>query len=220
MQLKSHHSWTVSPQQAIRLQEKLRIKIRLKKLNALPKFIAAADVAFKQKMAYGAVAVFSYPDLCLIETIQKTATITFPYIPGLLTFREGPVLEKCFRALQSDPQVIIFDGQGIAHPRNMGIATHFGILLNKATIGCAKSWLFGTYTEPPRRQGTFSLLIDSNKRKIGAVLRTKDNVKPAFVSVGNRIDLESSIKIILECCRGFRIPEPLRVVHQMTLQEK
>jgi deoxyribonuclease V len=235
MKLKNIHPWNLSPKQAIRLQERLRRKIILKKPDATPKLIAAADAAFREGKAIGAVVVFSYPDFScqsinsrrnstmmgkVIESVRKTARISFPYIPGLLTFREGPVLEKCFRALKFEPEVIIFDGQGLAHPRNMGIATHLGILLDKPTIGCAKTWLFGKYTEPGKSRGAFSYLFDSRKRKIGVALRTKDNVRPLFVSAGNKIDLKSSIRIILRCANKYRIPEPLRIAHELTLQQR
>ncbi|MCM8763093.1 MAG: endonuclease V, partial [Candidatus Omnitrophica bacterium] len=135
MKFKSIHSWNLTPQQAIRLQNRLRQKIQLKKLSSLPSLIAGADVAFKKRKAIGAVVVLSYPEFKLVECVRKISPITYPYIPGLLTFREGPVLEKCFRALKNEPEVIIFDGQGLAHPRNMGLATHLGIILNKPSIG-------------------------------------------------------------------------------------
>lgn len=218
MKLKNIHSWSLRPKQAIKLQERLRRKIRLNKLTAPVKLIAAADASFKKGRAVGVVVVFSYPDLKVKESVRKCAKISFPYIPGLLIFREGPVLYKCFRALKLEPEVIIFDGQGLAHPRNMGIATHLGLLLDKPTIGCAKTRLFGKYAEPGKSRGKFSYLLDSCKRKIGVVLRTKDNVRPVFVSAGNKIDLKSSVRIILRCVKKYRIPEPLRIAHQLTLQ--
>lgn len=219
MELKNIHPWNLRPKQAIKLQEGLRKKIRLKKLDTNVRLIAAADAAFKRGRSIGAVVVFRYPELEVVESVRKTAKISYPYIPGLLTFREGPVLEKCFRALRCEPEVIIFDGQGVAHPRHMGIATHLGLLLDKPTIGCAKTRLFGRYTQPKDKRGAFSNLWDNRKRKIGVVLRTREGVKPVFVSAGYKIDLKSSMSIILHCAKKYRIPEPLRIAHQMTSRQ-
>ncbi|UCB57554.1 MAG: endonuclease V [Candidatus Omnitrophota bacterium] len=216
MKFKNIHSWDLGPKEAIRLQNSLKQKIKLKKYSIIPKLIAAADVAFKDDKAYGVVIVLNYPSFEIIEQVFKTAEISYPYIPGLLTFREGPVLEKCFKALKTEPEIILFDGQGIAHPRNMGLATHFGILLDKPAIGCAKTRLFGNYTEPKQRQGAFSYLLDKQGRKIGAVLRTRSNVKPVYISPGHNIDLAASIRIILMCTKKYRLPQPLRLAHQLT----
>ncbi len=136
----------------------------------------------------------------------------FPYVPGLLTFREGPVLLKAFRQLESEPDLIIFDGQGIAHRQGFGIASHMGVILDKPTIGSAKSKLVGEYREPGRRRGSFSKLYLDGKI-IGAVLRTQDGVKPIFVSQGHRIDLRSALKIVLNSATKYRLPDPIRFVH-------
>ena len=238
MRFKDIHPWDLSPRQAINVQHKLKQKIKLKRWSVKPKLIAGADVAFKRGSAVGAVVVLDYPKLKIIEQVRKSAKITYPYIPGLLTFREGPVLEKCLRVLKNEPDVIIFDGQGIAHPRNMGIATHIGILLDKPTIGCAKTHLFGEYKEPTKSRGSFSYLfdpvrsprlrrgnrlwrftsngVDRKQKKIGAVLRTRDNVKPVYVSPGYKIDFESSLETVLLCTKKYRLPEPLRLAHQLT----
>lgn len=218
MKLKNIHTWDLKPGQAISLQNQLKKKIKLRKYSLTPKLIAAADVAFKKGKAFGAVVIMNYPEFRVIESVRKIAKISYPYIPGLLTFREGPVLEKCFRATKFEPEVIIFDGQGIAHPRNMGLATHLGILLDKPTIGCAKTHLFGDYLEPKKFRSAFSYLLDKQKRKIGVVLRTRDNVKAVFVSAGYKIDLMNSIRIILLCTKKYRLPEPLRLAHQLTRQ--
>ena len=181
--------------------------------------VAGADVTFKRGKAIGVVIVLNYPEFKIIEQVRQVAKIPYPYIPGLLTFREGPVLEKCFKALKSEPDVIIFDGQGIAHPRNMGIATHLGILLDKRTVGCAKTRLWGKYRKPAKSRGSFSYLLDSEGRKLGAVLRTKDFVKPVYISPGQRMDISSSIKIILLCARKYRLPEPIRLAHQLARKD-
>lgn len=216
MRFKNIHPWDLSPQQAIKIQNELRSKIKIKKGLVQPKLIAGVDVAFKRGQAIGAAVVLDYPRFKIIEKVRKSAKISYPYIPGLLTFREGPVLERCFKATKSEPDVIIFDGQGLAHPRNMGIATHLGILLDKPTIGCAKSRLFGSYTQPKEKRGSFSYLLDNAGKKVGAVLRTKDNVKPVYVSIGHKIDLDSSMRIVLLCTKKYRLPEPLRLAHHLT----
>lgn len=231
MNFKNIHSWDVSPKAAIDIQNDLRKKIILKARPIKIRLIAGVDAAFDpsttfrvngersrtidNRKATAAVVILSFPGLRVIEIIRKTAKVRFPYIPGLLTFREGQVLEVCFKEIKNEPDIIIFDGQGIAHPRNMGIATHMGILLDRPTIGCAKSWLYGDYLEPKKSAGSFSYLLGDKKRKIGVVLRTKDNVKPVFVSPGYKIDIENSIKTILKCTLKYRLPEPLRLAHQL-----
>lgn len=216
MRFKDIHPWDLSPVKAIKLQNRLKRRIRLKKLTCMPRLIAGADVSFKKNKASGAVVIVNYPGFKLIKSVRKVTKIFYPYIPGLLTFREGPVLEKCFRELKNKPDVIIFDGQGLAHPRNMGLATHLGILLDKTTIGCAKTRLFGKHIEPKKSRGSFSYLLDNQGKKIGAVLRTRDNIKPVYISPGYKIDLASCIKIILQCTGRYRIPEPLRLAHHLT----
>jgi len=218
MKFKNLFSWNLSPPLAIQLQVQLRKKIKLQKFLKVPQLVAAVDVAFKNQKAKGVVVVVRLPDFKVIECVCRIAKITYPYIPGLLAFREGPVLEKCFRALKQEPEVIIFDGQGIAHPRNMGLATHFGIILDKPTIGCAKTHLFGEYTLPSEEKGAYTYIFDAQKNKIGAVLRTKDNVKPLFISAGHKMDIESAIKIILMCTRKYRLPEVMRLAHQLSIK--
>lgn len=215
MRFKNTHCWNLNPKEAIKLQDRLKRKIQIKKMAVSPRLIAAADVAFRRGTATAAAVVINYPELKVIESMRETAKISYPYIPGLLTFREGPVLEKCFKHLKNKPDIIIFDGQGLAHPRSMGIATHMGIILNKPTIGCAKTRLYGKCTEPGKERGAFSYLFDERGKKIGAVLRTRSNVKPVYVSVGNKIDLDSCIKVILSCAKKYRIPEPIRLAHQL-----
>lgn len=214
MRFRKLHPWQVSPTRAIQIQNQLQRRIILRKPKTVFRFIAACDVSFVHARAVAVVVVMSLPELKLVETIRKEAKVIFPYIPGLLTFREGPVLERCFKAMKIKPDVILFDGQGIAHPRNMGIATHMGILLNQPTIGCAKTWLWGNYKRPQTFRGAFSYLRDKNKR-IGIVLRTQDGIEPVFVSAGYKIDIATCRKLILLCSSKFRIPEPLRLAHQL-----
>ncbi len=208
------HPWNLSLQEAIKLQEELKKKIVLKKGFSEIKRIAGADISFSKKSnrAYAGVIVFSFPELEILEEQHAIGSSIFPYIPGLLTFREGPLLSEAFKKIKTEPDVIIFDGQGIAHPKRLGLATHMGILLDKPTIGCAKSKLIGTYQEPEKEKGSYSFLKDEGE-VIGAVLRTEKNTSCIFVSPGHKIDLESSIEIVLGCLRGRKIPEPTRQAH-------
>jgi deoxyribonuclease V len=212
MNCRELHSWEVSAEEASRLQRELEKEIIPERRFDEIKKIAGADISFSGKNAYAGVIVFSYPDLRIIEKRQAVKKITFPYIPGLLTFREGPALLSAFAQVEAEPDLIIFDAQGLAHPRRMGLATHLGILLDKPSIGCAKSRLVGRYESPAGAVGSRSLLEDRGEI-IGAVLRTKPGVKPVFISIGHCIDLETSIKVVLKCCRGYRLPEPSRQAH-------
>jgi deoxyribonuclease V len=161
---------------------------------------------------YATVLVFAYPELDLLESRSSKGNADYPYVPGLLTFREAPVLMKAFARIQTVPHVVVFDGQGIAHPRSMGLAAHCGILLDLPSIGSAKSRLIGAYDTVGVKRGSYSLLKEGS-RVIGAVLRTKDNVNPLFVSPGHRMDLEKSVEMTLSLCRGYRLPEPVRQAH-------
>jgi deoxyribonuclease V len=158
------------------------------------------------------VVVLSADTGVLVEAQTAVADTPFPYVPGLLTFREGPVLLEAFAKVESDPDAVIFDGQGVAHPRRIGLAAHMGLWLDKPCIGCAKTRLIGTYREPGKRPGAVRPLLDGDE-VIGHVVRTKKKVKPLFVSVRHRIDLASAVRVVLGCCRGYRIPEPTRQAH-------
>jgi deoxyribonuclease V len=208
------HPWKVSPAEAIQIQEKLLKKIRLRPPKTRLKTVAAGDVAYGRgdDMTYAAFLLFTYPDLTLLESASAKGRASFPYIPGLLTFREAPVLLKAYSRLKARPDLILIDGQGIAHPRFMGIAAHIGLILNLPAIGCAKSRLIGTHEElAPDRGKTVPLLV--GERAAGMVLRTREGVKPVYVSPGHKMDMETSVKIVLSLCRGYRIPEPLRQAH-------
>ncbi|MBI3584637.1 MAG: deoxyribonuclease V [Nitrospinae bacterium] len=223
MQYKNLHKWDVSPAEAVEIQKNLREKIITENELGEIRYIAGADISCNRlsPVGYAVVVVMTFPDLEVVEEKRVEAEIRFPYIPGLLAFREAPILLKAFEKLKIEPDLIIFDGQGIAHPRGMGIASHLGIILNKPTIGCAKSKLFGTYKEPGNNEGDFSYLYSPQEadKVIGAVVRTKSNTKPVFVSIGHKIDLQTSIKFILECRRGYRIPEPIRIAHNLVSKQ-
>ena len=208
------HPWKVSPAEAIQIQEKLRKKLRFQAPRTRLKTVAAGDVAYARgdDMTYAAFLLFTYPDLTLLESASAKGHASFPYIPGLLTFREAPVLLKAYSRLKARPDLIMIDGQGIAHPRFMGIAAHIGLILNLPTIGCAKSRLIGTHEElAPDRGKAVPLLVGD--RTAGMVLRTREGVRPVYVSPGHKMDMETSVKVVLSLCRGYRIPEPLRQAH-------
>ncbi len=173
------------------------------------------DCAFSknaEKICAAAVGL-KYSDFELIETQTAVAQTAFPYIPGLLSFREAPVCIKAVEKLKTTPDIFIIDGQGIAHPRRLGLAAHLGLIFGKPTIGCAKSKLTGSFENPGPQKGSYSLLKDKNET-IGAVLRTRANVKPVFVSVGNKCTLDDAIEITLACAIKYRLPEPTRLAHQ------
>ena len=179
--------------------------------------VAGIDVALKGNTLWAAVVVLAYPELKPIDQATASATRAFPYIPGLLSFREGPVIIDAYLKLAVEPDLLIFDGQGIAHPRRFGVASHLGLLLDKPSIGCAKSRLCGSYTQPGPTRGDHAFLRDNNEI-IGAVLRTRNNVKPVFVSIGHRVDLKTCIAYVLACCSKFRLPETTRHAHRLARQ--
>lgn len=181
----------------------------------MPALIAAVDAAFTDRFVIAVASLFSFPDLLPLEDRHARLPIRFPYIPGFLSFREGPAIMRALSGLRQMPDLILVDGQGIAHPDRIGIASHIGVLLNIPTIGCAKSRLIGTYDEPGLRRGNSTPLTD-HANIIGIVLRTRDNTAPLFVSPGHLIDHASSVRIVMQCLGKFRIPEPLRRADQIT----
>lgn len=225
MRLRNLHSWDLTPREAMDLQKALRSKIILEDRLTPLRYIAAADIAYSRHSrrsfygeraeSIGAVAVFTYPELELIEESTACDDTTFPYVPGLLTFREGPVILKALRKVKQAPDLVLFDGQGVAHPRGFGLASHMGLIINKPSIGCAKSHLYGRCTEPGKKRGDHSPILDENGRVIGALVRTRDRVAPVYVSQGHKVSLATAIEIVLSCCRGYRIPQPLRHAHQL-----
>jgi deoxyribonuclease V len=209
------HPWNVTPKKAVELQKEIAGNIRERPvdISGVTK-VAGVDVSVKGDICRAAVVVLSFPALRAVETVTHTEKVKFPYIPGLLSFREAPSVLECVRKLRREPDVLIFDGQGTAHPRGTGIAAHLGVFLRKPTVGCAKSRLYGTYTDPGTEKGSCSPLKDPGEREIGAVLRTRTGVKPLFVSPGHLADIPSSVRLVLKCCTAYKLPETTRAAHK------
>ena len=206
----------LTPREAIAEQVRLRGEVKLIPLVAPPKIVGGADMSMNMFATEGCAGfvTLSYPELIPLSHNVEKSPIRFPYIPGLLSFREIPMLLKAWEALNPKPDVLLVDGVGIAHPRRLGIATHLGLILGIPTIGCAKSVLVGSYEEPGIEAGSLSYLYDK-KEIVGAALRTKRKVKPMFISPGHLITLEESIEIVKNCVRQHRLPEPTRLAHTM-----
>jgi deoxyribonuclease V len=215
--MKPLHSWKVSVEEAILIQEALKNRTIPEKTFSTVKAIGGGDVAYSknENLLWGAIVVLSFPNLETLDMATADGKIPFTYIPSLLSFREGPILIETFQRLKIKPDVMIFDGQGIAHPRGMGLASHMGLWFDLPSIGCAKTPLLDEFISPRLSKGSYEW-IQGAGQKVGAVVRTKESVKPLFISPGHRIDLLTSIQLILESCRGFRIPEPLRKAHQLS----
>ena len=211
----SRSLWPIDTKTARRLQIELSKKVRIQPLQKCPSNIAAVDAAFDGESVIAVASLFVYPSLLHISDAVAREKVRFPYVPGFLSFREGHAFISAIRKLKQTPDVIIVDGQGIAHPQGCGIASHIGVLLDIPTIGCAKSRLVGEYSEPGPKKGQWSPLI-YKKEQVGAVLRTRDNVRPVFVSPGHLIDLCSSVAIVLQSLTQYRIPEPLRRADHLT----
>ena len=215
--MRNLHSWKVSVEKAIQIQKDLRNRIILKKTFFRVRTIGGGDVAYQKEgnFLFGAMVILSFPQMETLDVATARGKISFPYVPGLLSFREGPILIKTFQKLKIIPDVMIYDGQGIAHPRGIGLASHLGLWFDLPSIGCAKTPLLDEFASPGPLKGSVEMIKKEGK-EVGAVLRTKDKVKPLFVSPGYRIDLPTSIRLVLESCQGFRIPEPLRRAHQIS----
>jgi len=208
------HPWDVSPAEAIAIQQRLRDKVSQKTSFAQVRTVAGVDVSVKDDIAKAAVVVLDYPDLTPIDQSTAEQPVPFPYIPGLLAFREGPVVLRAMEKLVTEPDLFVFDAQGLAHPRRMGLAAHIGVIIDRPSIGCAKSRLCGTHHEPGSEKGAYTHLRDGNEI-IGAVVRSRSEVQPVFVSIGHKIDLETAISYVLNCCRGYRLPETTRWAHRV-----
>ena len=216
MEVRNFHRWDVTVKEAISLQRRLASRVIRERTFRKVSSIAGVDASYKGGKAQAAIVVLSYPDLKLVGQGVAELPVSFPYVPGLLAFREGPAVVEAFRALKTEPDLIIFDAQGLAHPRRLGFASHLGVILNKPSIGCAKSRLIG---EPAGRlsgkKWSFVNLVDKGE-VIGSVLRSKSGGSPLFVSIGHRIDLVSSVDFVLSCVEdGARLPKTTLLAHEL-----
>ena len=221
MKIDRLHAWPAIPAAAVRLQNRLRaVSEAPAPPLGEPRWIAGADVSYDRAsdMMYGGVVLIDARTWDTVEERGGGARATFPYVPGLLSFREMPVVLRAFRSLAQQPDVALFDGQGRAHPRRLGLATHAGLWLRVPTLGCAKSRLIGVHRDPGPRRGSRVVLWDRDdsgmREQIGRVVRTRDGCRPVYVSVGWGISIDDAVRIVLACCRGYRIPEPTRRAHQ------
>jgi len=214
MRVQALHGWEVSIARAKEIQLSLARRVVTESEVINPSLVAGIDISASdaQGVARGAVVILRYPELSIVEVEIAQGKLTLPYIPGLLSFRETPLILAACEKLSNVPDFILIDGQGIAHPRRLGLASHVGLFLDLPTIGCAKSVLCGQHQPVGEDVGSHAELLD-NGELIGAALRTKARIRPIYVSVGHKIDLASALPLVIKCCRGYRLPEPTRLAH-------
>jgi deoxyribonuclease V len=211
------HDWNLTPKEAIQIQKEMRSRVVIAPLAEDDlRLIAGVDVGLPRgsKMARAAVAVLDYATMALVDQATAEIPVPFPYVPGLLSFREMPVILAALEQLRTTPDVFMVDGHGYAHPRRFGLACHLGVWLDKAAIGCGKSILVGEQAPLDNSRGSVAPLVDGDEI-IGAAVRTRDGIKPVYISVGHLTDLKSATRIVLECGRGVRLPEPIRWAHRL-----
>ena len=215
------HPWSVTPTRAIAIQRQLSTLVRQTRPRRTLEFVAGLDAAFTpdERHVIAAVVLWDLSERRVLEQHVVTRPLTFPYIPGLLSFRETPALIAALRELRTVPDVLLCDGHGLAHPRRFGIACHVGVVTNLPTIGCAKSRLVGTHSEPAFARGA-QVALEDEGQVIGSVLRTQDGVRPVFVSMGHKIDLRTATAIVLACAPRYRLPEPTRLADQFVAAAK
>jgi deoxyribonuclease V len=215
MKVKELHDWEVNYREAVRIQDRLKERLVLRgPVPVKMEIVAGADISYSKgdDLFFAAIVLLGLPDFEVVEEASSSGRVRFPYIPGLLTFREGPILCRAFEKLCRVPDIVLFDGQGIAHPRGFGLASHMGLLLDIPAVGCAKKRLAGVHGDVGEEPGDRSELFLDGKI-VGAALRTKKKVKPVFVSPGHRIGIEGAAATVLQCSAGYRIPEPIRKAH-------
>jgi deoxyribonuclease V len=215
------HDWDLSPKEAVALQARLSGRVeRFDRIGEVRR-VAGIDAGFEDdgRITRAAVAVLDFPSLALVETAIARVPTRFPYVPGLLSFREAPAVLAAFERLATGVDLILYDGQGIAHPRRFGIASHVGLALDCPSIGVAKTRLIGEHRAPPSRRGAWAPLLDAGET-IGAVLRTRPGVKPLYVSIGHRVSLETAVRWTMACCTKYRLPETTRHAHRLASVEK
>ena len=214
------HAWDPTPEEAIRLQADLRNHLILSWDNRPVTTISGVDISIKTETARAAIVLIRYPDLSPLEAVVADAPLVFPYIPGLLAFREGPAVLAAWEKLQIKPDLLMFDGQGIAHPRGIGIASQMGLWLERPTIGVAKSRLYGRHEEVGPKRGAQADLFDKDGNIIGTVLRSREKTNPLYISPGHLIDVKHATEFVMACIAGFRLPEPTRWAHKIAGGEK
>ncbi len=214
------HTWDLTPEEAVRVQASLRQRLVLAWDDRSITMIGGVDVSIKPEIARAAIVVIRYPELTPVEAVIADAPLIFPYIPGLLSFREGPAVLLAWSKLQNKPDLLMFDGQGIAHPRGIGIASQMGLWLERPTIGVAKSRLYGRHAEVGPQRGDRADLLDKSGNIIGTVLRTREKTNPLYISPGHLIDVKHATQFVLDCCTGYRLPEPTRWAHKVAGGEK
>jgi deoxyribonuclease V len=214
MKIQPLHPWDLTPTEAVALQRQLAVRVDTRTPLTRCDLIAGADVSYGRfsDIFFAGVVVLRTSDWTVVESRGAVRKSPFPYVPGLLSFREAPALLEAFAKLQSEPDAVMLDGHGLAHPRRFGLACHVGLWLDRPALGCAKTLLTGRHKEPGRKAGSVASLLDKDE-VIGAAVRTKDRVKPVFVSAGHRIDLPSAVRLVLLGARGYRLPEPTRQAH-------
>lgn len=220
LNLKNQHHWEVSPQEARQIQETLRTQVSVQPLpEKTVSHVAGVDASFGKDVIYTAAVLLDFPTLEPIEQVTTQLPLTFPYVAGLLSFREAPAMLEALGQLPMPPDVLIVDGHGYAHPRRFGLACHLGVLLDIPSIGCAKSILVGEHGHLGEVVGSTAELLEDSE-VIGLAIRTRINTKPVYVSIGHRVDLDSARQIVLSCARGYRLPEPARLAHILATQSR
>ena len=214
MNIPDLHPWDVTYREAIKIQEQLKGKVILRKIANRPTYIAGLDVSYQKgtHQVWAGAVVLNFPELAVIEERWVEREVSFPYIPGLLSFREIPALLDVLSKITLEPDIIFCDGQGVAHPRGLGIASHLGVILKRPSIGCAKSRLVGDHDPVGEMKGDYSYLRYGGK-VIGAVMRTRQGVKPLFISPGYGVMLDDCTELVLKTCPRYKIPEPIRQAH-------
>lgn len=212
MRIRQLHDWNISVAEAIALQNELRCSVSTINEVGIVQRVAGVDTSVSSDKMRAAVVILSFPELTLLEVSVVERQPSFPYVPGLLSFREAPAILDAFESIANEPDLLMVDGQGIAHPRRFGIASHLGVILDKPSIGVAKSRLVGHHDEVPPDPGSWAYVYDAGE-VIGAALRTKAKTRPVYVSIGHKLDLETSIHYVLSSLRGYRLPTPVRQAH-------
>lgn len=209
------HNWNLTPQEAVSIQKEFRERLVLRWDGRPVRTVGGVDVSIKTETARAAIVVLRYPELIPLEGVVADTALGFPYIPGLLAFREGPAVLAAWHKLQNRPDLLMFDGQGIAHPRGVGIASHMGVWLERPTIGVAKSRLYGLHAEVGPGRGDRADLLEKNTNVIGAAVRTRERTNPLYISPGHLMDVAHAVEFVMTCTTGYRLPEPTRWAHKV-----